>query len=448
MSIGGDGKRLGVLLAVLLGSFPSGRWLRADTPGEPQAVLLREEPQTVTERGYSIVTTVTGVLFSQAEGQRRTLPVEGQGQHELTERILASEGGLPLHTLRHYKAVVVEVRVGGEKLPKVLRAERRCIVFGRLADGSRGFSPHGPLTRDELETVSEHLPPAVLTSLLPGKVVRVGDKWKISDPLVSELCLLDAVTSNQTEGELQAIKDGIAEFIVRGKVDGIDKGASVRLVVEGRGRFDLKDQRLIDYQWEQNDEREAGWWNPAAQLRIRVQVRCRAAEPLPPLCQALVDKPQVWSRPEPTMLALQAEGPAGRYRLLYDRHWYVVGQTDSHLVLRYVEQGTVLAQVTLTNWRKASTDRDNQLAEFRKAVAATPGWKAEKTHEEKEIPGLAFRAFRIIQEGQIGQEKMIQRFWLLTSEKGEQVVVTTTVPLSLGQRFGDKDTLLLRGLTF
>jgi hypothetical protein len=426
-----------------------GKWPLVADGGPSPAVLLREEIKPEEWRGYVITTTVEGEL--RGEGERKSAPVRvrGNGKHELAERILATSGGLPNHILRSYKQASVEVHVAGERQVKTLRPQRSCILYGRLPDGSRGFCPQGPLTRDELEIVTEHLAPSMLAGLLPGKVVTVGQSWKVGDAILGEVCLLDAVVESQVEGKLLSIEEGFAEFTIQGKVRGIDKGAQVTLQVEGKGRYDRRSGRIVECRWVQEDERTAGWWNPASRLRIQVHVQHQKLEvPESECSRAAVLNPQMWQQPKAELLRLEVEGPKKSYRLTYGREWYILGETTDHLILRLVDQGVPIAQLTLTHWRRAFGNRTGQIAEFRKAVAATPGWKPDKLLHEGEVDTGGRSAYRIIQEGKIGDQKIIQRFWLITTPHGEQLVMTVTLPPEHQQRFGDKDVELIRNLTF
>ena len=441
------------LLATLTLTYTvlTGEQLRVIVPMEsPPAVLLREEVKPEEWRGYEVNTLVEGELRGEAEGKSLPIRIRGVGKHKLAERILSSSAGeIPNRTIRSYTHASVEVHVAGERLIKTLRPERSCIIYGRLPDGTRGFCPHGALTRDELDIVTEHWPTATLPSMLPGKVVAVGQTWKISPTIICEVCLLDAVLECQVEGKLLSLQGAIAEFAVRGKVVGIDKGAKVNLVFDSKGQYDQRSGRVVEYQWNQEDERTAGWWSPASRLRIRVTVQRLDANVQTEACsQPHVLEPQLWQQPKAELLQLEGEGPRKSYRLRYNREWYIVGQTEDHLMMRLVDRGDTLAQLTLTHWRQANDNQSEQIAEFRKAVAATPGWKPDKLLSEGEIDINGFHAFRIIQQGKVGNQPMIRRFWLIRFPSREQLVVTVSLPPENQQRFGDKDVELIKNLTF
>ena len=122
------------------------------------------------------------------------------------------------------------------------------------ADGLTCFAPAGPLTRDELDLVTEHFNPQCLPGLLPGKVVTIGDTWTLSDNAVQAACLFHGVLKNALTGKLTAVKDGMATFTHRrdrggdrerrqGRA-GDQRDRHVRLGRRPRHAPDLEDRRI------------------------------------------------------------------------------------------------------------------------------------------------------------------------------------------------------------
>ena len=77
------------------------------------------------------------------------------------------------------------------------RADRRLIVAQRTGESLFCYAPAGPLTRADLEVVSEHFETLHLTGVLPGKEVEVGDTWKL-DSLPSSRCACSTASSRTT----------------------------------------------------------------------------------------------------------------------------------------------------------------------------------------------------------------------------------------------------------
>ena len=101
-----------------------------------------------------------------------------------------------------------------------------------------------------------------------GKVVSVGDTWKLSDNAAQAACLFHGVLKNGLTGKLTGVKDGVATFTVEGPADGIENGAKVTLAVSAVGTFDIASGRVSSLTWKQKDTRESGAVNPASEVEV------------------------------------------------------------------------------------------------------------------------------------------------------------------------------------
>src|SRR5262249_26029964 len=133
-----------------------------------------------------------------------------------------------------------------------------------------------PLTRDELDLVTEHFNPQCLPGLLPGKAVSVGDTWLVPDGAVQAACLFDAVGKAQLAGKLTAVRDGLATFTIDGTAEGIENGAKVSVTVSAAGTFDVASGRVTRLTWKQKDDRAQGPINPESQVEATVTLKREA----------------------------------------------------------------------------------------------------------------------------------------------------------------------------
>ena len=66
----------------------------------------------------------------------------------------------------------------------------------------------------------------------------------------------------------------------------------------------------------------------------------------------------------------------GQLARFYARDWQTVSKSDEHLVLRLMERGDFVAQLTITPWTRAEKGKHLTADEFRQAMSQTPGWEA------------------------------------------------------------------------
>lgn len=400
--------------------------LAAVTPASAQPVNLSEKAAAGGCARYLIEMDLKGNLIVAQEGQRQSIRLEAKGRHEFAERITDVAEGIATASVRHYSEALATALVAGEKSMRKLADDRRLIVARRKADGLFCYSPAGPLSRDDLDLVTEHFNPQCLPGLLPGKIVNVGDSWKVSDNAAQAACLFEGLLKNSLTGKLASVKDGVASFAIDGTAEGIEHGAKVALTISATGTFDVAAARVTGLSWKQKDVRDQGAVNPASEVDVQVMLK---RVPLDKEPKELADA-TIGKLPDGGAKAalLRLTDAKDRYHFNHAREWYVTGQTDTHLVMRLIEKGDLVAQATITVWRKVEPGKHSPGTEFKKAVGDTPGWVAGKTLAEGEVPIDGGRwLYRIAIEGKIDNRPAVQTFYLLAGPQGDQVAVTVVM---------------------
>ena len=424
------------LAALLLTLAPAG-------PALGQSVLLAETPRPGDVSRYAVDLDLAGTMSVLGEGGKpQQLRLQARARHRFADRTMAVADGLPARSARLYAEAVASAMIGLERSERALAADRRLVVTARKPDGAFAFSPAGPFTRDELDLVTEHFDPHCLPGLLPGKEVKVGDTWAVSNPAAQTACLFDGLVKNGLTGKLTGITSAAVAFEIAGTAEGIENGAKVAVTVTATGTFDAATKRVTGLVWRQTDDREAGPVSPASKVEATITLKREALDAAPP--ELAADPPAV---PPAHLTALRHADPKGRYRLLYPRGWHVTGQTDAHLVLRLLDGGAFVAQATLTSWQKAEPGKHSPPEEFKKAVAASPGWVAGKVIADGEVPvGGGRWLYRLVAEGTMDGRPAVQAFHLLAGPGGEQVVVTVAMNPEGAKAIAGRDLGLVAGI--
>src|SRR5262249_43183971 len=158
---------------------------------------------------------------------------------------------------------------------------------------------------------------------------------------------------------------------------------------------------------------------------------------------ALVPVPTGDEPPE-QMTPLAYRDPKGRYDLIYDRDWQLVGETEQHLILRLLDRGDFVAQVTVTPWTAAKPGEHLSADEFRKAMLNTPGWEQEDELQAGEVPvEKGYWGYRIAAQGKLDGIKVVHNFCLVAGPNGDQVVLAFTLTPAQVQKLGTRDLALV-----
>ncbi|MFO0801494.1 MAG: hypothetical protein U0791_00025 [Gemmataceae bacterium] len=389
------------------------------SPAFAQPVNLAEPAKAGDVSRVTLELNVSGNLVVPQDGKKQEIKLDAKAKHVFTEKVLAVEDRMPSRSVRHYAEAAASAVVGSDKDDHGLSAERRTIVAARTADGAFCYSPAGPLTREELDVVSEHFDPHALAGLLPGKALNVGDTWAVTNEATHAAALFDSLTKNALQGKLASAADGIAVFHITGEAEGIENGAKVSLKIDATGKFHLASSRVVELVWRQTDSREQGPANPASKLDAVVMLKREMLVEVPKeLSGANPGEPPAHAR------LLRFEDHKGRYRFDYPREWHITGQTDDHLILRLLDRGELVAQGTITAWKKAEAGKHVTVEEFKKAVSDSPGWVSTRILEEGEVAAENRWLYRLVADGTIESQPAVQAFHMLAGPQGDQVAVT------------------------
>jgi hypothetical protein len=369
--------------------------------------------------------------------------------HDYLERVLdAPAGGPAQKAARFYKSAKAVITVGSDKSERAFGPGHALLVAQRFKDQPLVYCPNGPLTREELE-LTEHFDTLSVTGLLPGKAVSVNDTWKVANGVAQALCDFEGLTAQDLTCKLEQVKDGVAHVSVTGTASGIDTGALAKLTIRASYQFDLKQRRLTRLEWNQKDERDQGPASPASAVEATTTLTRTPAEAAPELSDvALVGVPDGYDVPA-TMLLLSYHDERSRYELAYSREWQTVGRTEDQLVLRLMERGDFVAQVTITPWKKAATSKHLSGEEFQEAMDETPGWEAEEVLQAGEVSSEGGRwTYRLSAVGQMDGLKVLQNFYLVAGPEGEQVVLAFTMTPAQAKKLGTRDLSLVQSIDF
>jgi len=221
------------------------------------------------------------------------------------------------------------------------------------------------------------------------------------------------------------------------------------LTITAEVRFDLAKKRIVRVDWKQKDVRGQGSVSPAAEVETTTVLTRESLEETPAeVGPAVVARIPV-DEPPATLVYLLHRDPRNRFEFLYSRDWHTVGQTDHHLVLRFLDRGDFVAQATLATWQNAGAGKHISPEEFEKLAVGGTGWKMEEVLERGEVPTDAGRwVYRITARGDLEGSKVIQSFYVVAAPNGEQMIVTFTMRPASAPRMGTRDLAIVNAIEF
>jgi len=419
-------------------------------PGWGQTWELAEPVQAGDCFLVQLEMKLKGEMHLDQNGTKIPMPLEAEAVHAYPERIMVvGKDNLVDKTVRLYDKARAKITVGKDVSERKLRPERKLMVVQRTKEKHLVYSPSGALLRAELDLTSDQFDTLSVTGLLPGKAVKINDTWKLASPVVQALCGFEGLIEHKLEGKLLSVKDNVAVLSITGTASGIDLGAQVSLSVEAIAKYDVQGKHLTDLEWKQKDERKQGPVSPNTVVQTTTVLKRQAIEQPGTLSDAALVSVPPDDPPPPAMTLIDYGDAKGRYDLLHSRDWQLVGQTADHLVLRLMDQGDFVAQVTITPWTPAGEGQHLTAEEFKAVMNDTPGWEVEKELQASEVPqaeGTKRWVYRFSALGKLDDVAVLQNFYLIASPKGEQMVVVFTLSPKQADKLGARDLSLVGSL--
>jgi hypothetical protein len=389
---------------------------------------------------YEVGMKLTGEMRFRKDAGTFPVKLVASATHAYPERVLSASGAIVQKSARVYETAKVSIVRGTDRSDTSLRAGRKLIVAEWLKGQHLVYSPAGALMRQELDLVNDQFDTLALAGILPGKAVNVGDTWKLPNMEAQALCGLEGMTEQKIEGKFEKVVGNDATISLAGTASGVEQGALVKATISATALFDVKAQRITKLEWKQKSDRDQGPVSPASIMEIEIVVGRKVIEMPAELNDvALVAVPRDGA-PVGPMLNLEYRDPKGRFNLVHTRDWHLTAFTGDQSVLRLLDRGDYVAQVTVTPWTKAKKGEHLTPEQFKKAINETSGWKPEKELQAGEIPATDGRyAYRFSAQGQLDDVPVMQNFFLIAAPTGEQVVLTFTLPPKMADKLGARD---------
>ncbi|MBM3994209.1 MAG: hypothetical protein FJ303_08660 [Planctomycetes bacterium] len=413
-----------------------------------QGVDLTEAPLADRFFKNELAMELDGKITIKQAGKDQTYPHKARAKHVFLERYLDA-GATVADKVARYYAIAESTMIfnNNDSSKRSLPEKRRFLVAHRIKGHVVSFSPDGALTRDEIE-LTEHLDTMALGGLLPGKTVDLGATWTVPNAAVLALCELDGIVSQKLTGTLVSVRDQLASIKLTGTIQGINLGAEVAMVVNAELVFDIKQQRVVSLLWNEKDDRQQGPITPALTADVTIKLTRTVIEEPEQLNKFAMVKVPTTATPPSDLTMIRHEDAKQRFEMKHAREWHVTSPEDSpQLVMRYLERGDFLAQVTATAWKKIDVKNVISLDGFADEMAKTPGWTETKEIERKQLKDTAkghHLVYRVAATGELDGTRTVQYFYLIVSPRGEQLIVTFSVVPQHVERLGVRDLDLIR----
>jgi hypothetical protein len=223
-------------------------------PTAAQEVTLAEPLKPGHTTKVEVQVKLTGKLSlppAAKDKAPQVVSIVGTSKLVYEERLLpADEPGL-LKTVRAYREVEFERKVGDSQQDAGIRPSVRRMIVIRSGERKAPFSPDGPLTWGEIDVVrTDVFNPTLIPGLLPPNAVKPGQSWKATAASVTELTDMEKVEEGGVTVEYVGLTKvngkALARLKLSGTVRGVNEDGPNRQRLDGTAYFDL-DRGILTY---------------------------------------------------------------------------------------------------------------------------------------------------------------------------------------------------------
>jgi len=406
-------------------------------------------PGAISYRQAKVLVEVEGKLKLNAEGKElKHLPLKASGELQYVERVLpAAKSSSAVRLVREYQTAKADIRLHESELKNELRSDRKLICVETDGKKSTVFSPSGPLTREELDLVTVPGGGLLLDTVLPPRQLKTGEQWTLEDAAVSRLLGLDSVSQHDFAGTLSSVKDNVAILSLAGKVTGSIGGVSSDFEIKGKLNFDVKQRTITWLTLAYKENRAISHSQPGFEVLTTVRMVVAPTQPFAPLNDKSLAGLALNATESQTLVELKSDS-AG-YEVIHDRRWSVMLERPDLTVLRFVDQGDLIAQCNITNPPALPKGEQLSMEGFQEDVKRVLGKNFEEMVEAtEEVGDNALRVLRVVVAGKAGELSIQWTYYHLSDEHGRRVSFVFTIESNLLEKFAQVDRELIGNFRF
>jgi len=376
------------------------------------------------------------------------LKLKVDGKFSFLERRLPAGGkdADAFRALRRYQLAEADITIDGQKTVNQLPGNARQIVAEGTNTGIRVWSPDTRMSYLATELLKSPGDSLALATLLPTTPVEQGSSWEPPYWTLPMLTGIEAVSKSDLKCEVGKIDEQYVVIKVSGGVEGATLGAFANITIEGQIAWDRKAGHIRQAKITQTEKRTVGAVSPGMNVTATVYVDRQISGVKGGLTDSAIDAIPI--SPEADQLALGFSCP---WNLTFtcDRDWHVFHQTKDVAVLRYLRNGSLIAQCNVSPVPQAVAGSHTSEPQFQSDIRTALGSQFRKIEKAEQIPTTDGRwLYRVTATGVARNVPMHWFYYLCAAPDGRQVAFVYAVESKLVDQFGGQDIAQVRSLQF
>jgi hypothetical protein len=352
--------------------------------------------------------------------------------------------------IRYYNSSYGNFNIHKGKSKASLEDENRLIVARLKSKPGQRIqmaSVQNLLTQSELNLIKNPADPLTYAGLLSKKSVAQGDKWEVDKNALGNFLAVDRILFTDAKMMLKTVTRASARIYLLGQVDATIDDVGTSMKVSAVFDVDRKSHQVTQVRLSISENRQAGQVAPGFEGKSRVNIQLRSDDGCKHLSTSNLKK---LTRSRSIKQRLQWQSDEGKFALQYDPRWKMIASENQAAILRYVDDGDLMAQCNVVQLPSRPAGNPLTLETYRKEIETII--RHDKTAKligaTKIKTAQGLDAFRISVKG---VEKDIPVKWIyyhVAAKDGRRLTFIFTLEQEIADVFQPSDQRMVNGLSF
>lgn len=386
---------------------------------------------------------VTAPASSEAESSD-AIPLKVQAQFAFSEERLDNRSAF-----RSYRRASAEIDLGQSNSTNELASGNRQLnvrlAKNQLTRPIQYLSAGGLLKQTELDLLTVPADPLSFPLLFADRKSETGAEWRPSDYAVKTFLAAENLIEHDLKITVKEITAESTKLYLTGDAKAEIEGATARFQIVGLALLDNRSGEVRGLRLTLDEKRTASQLAPAFDGQVKVDVRLVTAEEARRIdaAAAAAARKDV-NAPVRLLWSTDSE-----FELVYDPRWKIILSEPETVIMRYADQGNLLAQCSILQLPRRPADRPLTLEDFRaevqKLLTEAPGAMVSAGTASTRS-GLSIHKVLVT-----GKQDNLQIDWLYyhaAHPDGRRIALIFTLEHEVAQTFQGADDRLLEAIRF
>ena len=375
----------------------------------------------------------------------KALPLAVKGQLAYFQRTSS-----PQQAMRYYEVAEANIKLEkGSTAPKLDDTNRYIIARLKPAAGKtiEMASVSNTLVQSELELIQNPADPLTLANLFSKDNIKQGSKWEPNLADLAKFLGVVEISKSNVQIHVKQLDAQTVRLHVAGSVEAAVDDVTTEMEISGIAIVDRAKQLVsslkLGIQQTRNPGQIAPGFDGTTKIDLRVDTDSETSRLSNAAIGKLTDNRRIRQR-------LKWEPKTGDFVLTYDPRWKLIAAEHDGAILRFVDQGSLMAQCSIVQLPRRPENKPLKLDVYKKEVGKilAADQNASLVSASQFVTPNGLTALRIVVAGVESDLPINWHYFHVSNQQGHQMTFVFTHEESLVARMNSITTQLVNEFNF